>query len=180
MLDARDEVFPILEEALVDKHQELCEKRNLWQQKNWAFETCFNNRPIEFSRQGVKKLFDIMSLGEKCMTLEREIRKIEVAVKEYFTEEIPQRTQRIELSVEEAKQMPCEDVIKQFGVELKRSGRQLRGCCPLHNEKTPSFFVDTDKNVWYCQGCHKGGDSIRFIEEIRQCDFVSAVRYLTT
>ena len=44
-------------------------------------------------------------------------------------------------------------------VPLKRKGKYLWACCPFHNEKTPSFKVDTDSQMFYCFGCHKGGDS---------------------
>jgi len=180
MLEAKDEVFQVLRDAIAEKREELDDERRIWSKENWAFETCFNNRPTEFSRQGVLKTFRLMERAEKCNGLEREIKKIEAAVKEYFIEEIPQRVKMTELLVDDARDTPCEEVAQQFGVKLKRSGRQLSGCCPLHQENTPSFFIDPTKNVWYCMGCHKGGDSIKLVEELRQCNFVDAVKYLTT
>ena len=175
----RDEIFPILEESLAEKHKQLSQDRATWmnlfncQQKYW------NNRACEFSYQGLKLQYRIEEKGKECSDLEIEIRRIERAIKEYFTEEIPTRGKMDELKVEEARQIPCEEIIQQFGVQLKKAGRQLSGCCPLHNENTPSFFVDPVKNVWYCQGCHKGGDVIKFIEHIKQLNFVEAVKYLT-
>lgn len=49
--------------------------------------------------------------------------------------------------------------------ELKRVGRQWRGCCPFHQEKTPSFYVDPAKRSWYCHGaCHAGGNAIALLQ----------------
>lgn len=61
---------------------------------------------------------------------------------------------------------------------LKRSGRMLQGLCPFHSEKTPSFYIYTDSNSFYCFGCQKGGDVITFIEEIENLDFMEAVKFL--
>ena len=63
-------------------------------------------------------------------------------------------------------------------VELRRAGRQYHGLCPFHSEKTPSFTVNADRGVFYCHGCHVGGDVIRFVELIEQTDFKGAVKIL--
>ncbi|MBK2043734.1 DNA primase, partial [Allofrancisella guangzhouensis] len=69
------------------------------------------------------------------------------------------------------------DVISRF-VKLKKSGKNYKGCCPFHNEKTPSFFVTPDKNFFHCFGCQESGDTITFIEKINNLDFVDAVKTL--
>ena len=56
-----------------------------------------------------------------------------------------------------------EDVISHY-TELKREGTRLKGCCPLHGEKTPSFFVTPARGMFKCFGCGKGGDAISFIQ----------------
>ena len=62
--------------------------------------------------------------------------------------------------------------------ELKRHGRQYRGRCPFHAEKTPSFYVNPDKQAWYCWGaCHTGGNAIAFLERNGK-KFGEALRYL--
>jgi DNA primase len=64
-------------------------------------------------------------------------------------------------------------------VTLKTGGAQtLKGLCPFHDEKTPSFTVRTDKNVWYCHGCGKGGDAITFAMDAGHLSFVEAVEHL--
>lgn len=47
--------------------------------------------------------------------------------------------------------------------ELKQRGRDFWGCCPFHEEKTPSFKVDPKKQTWHCFGCGEGGDALDFI-----------------
>jgi DNA primase len=63
-------------------------------------------------------------------------------------------------------------------VQLKKSGRDFVACCPFHNEKTPSFHVTPGKNVFYCFGCHAGGDAIAFVRKHQGKTFVEAVEEL--
>ena len=62
--------------------------------------------------------------------------------------------------------------------ELKRSGGSLVGLCPFHNEKTPSFHISPDMQLYYCFGCGAGGNIISFIEAAENLDFIDAVKYL--
>ncbi|NQV49519.1 MAG: DNA primase [Candidatus Marinimicrobia bacterium] len=63
-------------------------------------------------------------------------------------------------------------------VQLKRSGRNFFGRCPFHNEKTPSFSVSSDKQIYHCFGCGAGGNVINFIMEHERLDFLSSVKLL--
>ncbi len=63
-------------------------------------------------------------------------------------------------------------------VQLKPRGGRLWGCCPFHREKTPSFSVSPDKQMYYCFGCKKGGSLINFVMEVENISFVDAVRQL--
>ena len=69
------------------------------------------------------------------------------------------------------------DVIGQ-SVPLKRGGSNYIGLCPFHNEKTPSFSVSRQKQMYYCFGCHKGGNVITFVEEYNNMNFTEAMQYL--
>ena len=69
------------------------------------------------------------------------------------------------------------DVISGY-VSLKRTGRNSKGLCPFHSEKTPSFTVYTDTASFYCFGCQTGGDVIGFIRKIENLDYVEAVKFL--
>ena len=69
------------------------------------------------------------------------------------------------------------DVVSSY-VTLTRKGGNLFGLCPFHNEKTPSFSVAPDKQIYHCFGCKKGGGVINFIMEIEGLSFPEAVEFL--
>jgi DNA primase len=61
---------------------------------------------------------------------------------------------------------------------LKQRGREFWGCCPFHNEKTPSFKVDPASQFYHCFGCGEGGDAFKFLMKMENVDFPDAVRML--
>ena len=63
-------------------------------------------------------------------------------------------------------------------VSLKRAGRTLKGLCPFHSEKTPSFHVDEAKGFYHCFGCSAGGDVFKFVMQLEAASFPEAVRLL--
>ncbi len=63
-------------------------------------------------------------------------------------------------------------------VRLKKQGKNYMGLCPFHNEKSPSFSVDSAQNLYYCFGCRRGGDVFKFVQEIEGVGFLDAVRLL--
>lgn len=63
-------------------------------------------------------------------------------------------------------------------VVLTQKGRLFWGCCPFHNEKTPSFKIDPGTQLWHCFGCGKGGDVFRYVMEQEKMEFPEAVRLL--
>ena len=69
------------------------------------------------------------------------------------------------------------DVISQY-VTLKRSGRNYFGLCPFHNEKSPSFSVSPDKQIFHCFGCGVGGNVFHFITKVENVSFVESVQIL--
>ena len=72
------------------------------------------------------------------------------------------------------------DIVSIVGeyVPLTRKGSSWWGCCPFHKEKTPSFSVTPDKNMFYCFGCHKGGDVIKFVMEMEKQSYPEAITAL--
>ena len=69
------------------------------------------------------------------------------------------------------------DTISQY-VTLKRSGRNFFGLCPFHKEKSPSFSVSPDKQIFHCFGCGVGGNVIHFISKIENLDFRESLEFL--
>ena len=87
---------------------------------------------------------------------------------------------RIPLStIEEVKErVDLAELISSCGVPLKAAGGGYVACCPFHNEKTPSFHINTSKNLYHCFGCGKSGTAIDFLMEHEGMDFVEAVKRL--
>lgn len=71
-------------------------------------------------------------------------------------------------------------LVESAGVTLRRQGREYFGLCPFHADKTPSFAVNPEKNVFYCYACAEGGDPIRFVEKFHGVDFRGALKILGT
>jgi len=61
-------------------------------------------------------------------------------------------------------------------VALKKTGKNLKGLCPFHTEKTPSFVVSPEKQIYHCFGCGKGGNVASFMMEIEKISFIEAIR----
>jgi DNA primase len=73
---------------------------------------------------------------------------------------------------------PIAEVIGEHLQLRKAGGASLKGLCPFHEEKTPSFTVSPTRGVWYCFGCQQGGDVIKFVRELEQLTFVEAIEKL--
>ncbi len=69
--------------------------------------------------------------------------------------------------------------IQSRGIQLKKSGKEFLGLCPLHEDHTPSFSVSPEKQLWKCFGCNKGGDVITFVQELDKISFNEAVGKLS-
>ena len=70
--------------------------------------------------------------------------------------------------------------VVQRRVPLKKSGRDFKGLCPFHGEKTPSFYVVPDKKLWHCFGCGASGDAIKFVMQMEGRSFREAIEQLAT
>jgi len=81
-------------------------------------------------------------------------------------------------NVEKIKErLSIEDVISSY-IKLDSAGKNLKGKCPFHNEKTPSFFVSPDRGGYYCFGCGEKGDIFSFVEKFEGLDFMGALKLL--
>lgn len=69
------------------------------------------------------------------------------------------------------------DIIGQY-VQLRRAGGNYQGLCPFHHEKSPSFSVSEDKQVYHCFGCKKSGNVFRFVQDIQGLTFPETIEYL--
>lgn len=72
-------------------------------------------------------------------------------------------------------ELAVEDVISSLASPLVKSGREWRGHCPFHEDKDPSLYVSTEKQVWVCHSCKRGGDIFTFIQELEGIKYVEAL-----
>ncbi len=84
-------------------------------------------------------------------------------------------------TIDDIRALPVEQVIEKF-VQLKKAGIYLKACCPFpdHNEKTPSFTVNTVKNSFTCFGCGAHGDAIEFVMRHENLPFIEACQRIAT
>lgn len=71
------------------------------------------------------------------------------------------------------------EIVEQYGVSLRRAGKEYVGLCPLHSEKTPSFYVNEDKGLFFCHGCGAKGSVFDFVMQIEGVDFKGALAHPT-
>jgi len=73
------------------------------------------------------------------------------------------------------------DIVDLVGsyLEIKKSGSNYKGVCPFHNEKSPSFMVNQNLQIYKCFGCGESGDLISFVEKIEGVDFKGAIKILS-
>jgi DNA primase len=71
------------------------------------------------------------------------------------------------------------DVVRDYIPALRKAGRNYKAVCPFHSEKTPSFTVSQDKQIFYCFGCNEGGDMFKFVMKIEGLTFVESLKKLS-
>jgi DNA primase len=82
--------------------------------------------------------------------------------------------------VEQIKErLQIEDIVGEY-IKLEKAGKNLKACCPFHNEKTPSFFISQERQSYYCFGCGAKGDIISFVQHMEALDFVEALKMLAS
>lgn len=81
-------------------------------------------------------------------------------------------------NVEKIKERLSVDEVVSSYIKLDKAGKNLKGKCPFHNEKTPSFFVSPDRGGYYCFGCGAKGDIFSFVQQFEGLDFMGSLKML--
>ena len=84
-----------------------------------------------------------------------------------------------ERAIEQARAAAIPSLIESYGIAIEKRGNEWFALCPFHNEKSPSFTVNTSKGFYHCFGCGAHGDSIDFVQEFEGVGFRDAVMKLT-
>lgn len=86
------------------------------------------------------------------------------------------RNESFERLVEAARERPILDVAQDLGLEPRKVGKEHSVRCPFHEDRTPSLFLSSEKGVWTCFSCGRGGDGIGLFQELKKLDFKEAVK----
>lgn len=113
------------------------------------------------------KVHDLLIIDKKMQRLQR------------FLKPVSNKTKSLDRvsneDIESAKNVPIESLIDQ---KFRRSGNNLVGLCPFHNENTPSFYIYVNDNRGWCFGCNQGGDAIVIAMRLHDLSFKEAIQYL--
>ena len=83
-----------------------------------------------------------------------------------------------ENTLAKVRNLPIQRILEPYVKFKREGGHTLKGLCPFHSERTPSFAVNLSKNLYHCFGCNRGGDGITFIMEKENLNFLDAVRFI--
>lgn len=83
-----------------------------------------------------------------------------------------------ENTLAKVRDLPIQRILEPYVKFKREGGHTLKGLCPFHSERTPSFAVNLSKNLYHCFGCNRGGDGITFIMEKENLNFLDAVRFI--
>ena len=165
--DAKERILEILEELQEERIKliSLIKDKLKDNKRKYAPEDQWFGREVIKSQEG----WDLIKI-------EREISRRQVSLLVSVGRELKGRIS--EEKIKQASSVPISIIAEQAGIKLKKSGRNLFGLCPFHNEKHPSFYIYPDTNSFYCFGCQKGNNVIKFVEMLYNYSFKEAVEFL--
>lgn len=125
--------------------------------KSCAFENIFEHKILSL-------ITDFSKFNHVKIILDKEIITKKMRITESKIEEIRDSANIV-------------DIVSEY-VRLKKRGKNFVGLCPFHKEKTPSFTVSEEKQIYHCFGCHNGGNVFKFLMEYKKISFIEAVQEL--
>lgn len=165
------EIFPEAREIIPEKIAEWEEVKNdvekVIVQKLTAIKNSGVNEVSKHFHREVVKLTD----GKELMAADSHIARLKRMVYK------PKKTKGnvTQEDIEDAMKIPLDTLLD---CKLRQSGKNLSGLCPFHSERTPSFYIYTDTNSFYCFGCQKSGNSINLVRYLHGYGFIEAVKFL--
>lgn len=168
------EVFPVSKETLQEKLVEWRRRRDI---VALSIKSAWQKVPREYE-WFFKILFEKYYLPE-LREIDRQIARIKrlLAILSSPTDKQGRRWQSMADLIAEARVYPIYEFARDK-LDLKPSGKNFFALCPFHNEKTPSFYLFTESNRFYCFGCHEKGDVINLATRLCGVGFAEAVRML--
>lgn len=171
------EAFPEAKEIIPLKLQELTKEKKIllndlvkpYLEKTKTFKDDFSRW---FWREGLKVL-----VGDRFEVINQNISRLSRLQTIIQSKAGAERIANFEATLEIARGVPIYDIVSSW-VKLRKSGKKYFGLCPFHNERSPSFFIYPESNSFYCWGCLKGGDVIKFVMLKQGVDFKQAVKFL--
>lgn len=167
------EIFPEAKDILAAKVSEWMEERERTmlaiRRKLTAIKNSTSDETVRQIHRSMVEIFD----GVQLAKISKHIKRLQRL--QFLAHRRKAKGGVSDDEVQHALATPIQDVLKQ---KFQRSGNKLIGLCPLHNEKSPSFYIYTKNNSFYCYGCQAGGDAINLIRKLHDLSFVAAVRYL--
>lgn len=167
-------IFPEAKEIIPEKLRELEEQRNtiagIIKSKLAVISTYPDEMSRWFWRQWLK-----LNEGEDLLVSDRHIARLRRQLRVAQGVSAPRGSLTDDL-IQAARAVPLESLLNQ---QLRRSGHNLVGFCPFHDERSPSFYVYVEENRGWCFGCNQGGDVIAITMKLQDCGFKDAVLLLT-
>jgi len=133
----------------------------------------YRNYP-EYSEMDIRFRLACCREGEKVKIYQKRLKANQLLLKNIKPPK-PSKDKITDNDIYQAKQVPLETLIPDT---IRAGSKRLKCCCPLHEEKTPSFVIYEEKNTYYCFGCQAHGDSIEFVMKTENLNFIEAVKKL--
>lgn len=126
----------------------------------------------------ILRIFIIQSSMIELIETEKQIKYLQRLTNLKKGYEIKNKNGVTKDDIDKVKQVPLLQIASEF-TKLRKCGRNYIGLCPLHKERTPSFYINPETNTYHCFGaCQKHGDIINFIQETHRLSFIEAVKLL--
>ena len=115
--------------------------------------------------------------GQDLLEIENKLIKIKYLLSISYNKKAMLKNKTTKQTIERLLNIPIENIIS-GNTKLRKVGKNLLGLCPFHNEKSPSFYIYTETNSFYCFGCQTGGNVINLAMKLYGYSFKEAVRFL--